>query len=87
MKRLQWLVFVLAAIAVISRRPDVVLHPQFYAEDGVVGGLAMTGVADWAGGVRVAWVGGFGAQAAKSSSAAIAANRKRVGGLIVTLQK
>jgi hypothetical protein len=35
-KRPQWLVFFLAAIAVISRRPDVVLHPQFYGEDGVV---------------------------------------------------
>jgi hypothetical protein len=35
-KRLQWLVFLLAAIAVVSRRPDIVLHPQFYAEDGVV---------------------------------------------------
>jgi hypothetical protein len=35
-KRLQWLVFFVAAIAVVSRRPDVVLHPQFYGEDGVV---------------------------------------------------
>ena len=35
-RRLQWLVFFLAAIAVVSRRPDVVLHPQFYGEDGVI---------------------------------------------------
>jgi hypothetical protein len=35
-KRPQWLVFFLAATAAISRRPDVVLHPQFYGEDGVV---------------------------------------------------
>ena len=36
MKRLQWLAFLLAAIAIVSRRPDVVLRPQFYAEDGVI---------------------------------------------------
>lgn len=36
MKRLQWLAFFLAVIAVVSRRPDVLLYPQFYAEDGAV---------------------------------------------------
>jgi len=40
-KRVQWLAFLLSAIAlaviaIVSRRPDVILHPQFYAEDGVV---------------------------------------------------
>lgn len=36
MKRWQWLVFLLAALAVVSRRPDVILYPQFYGEDGVI---------------------------------------------------
>lgn len=34
--RMQLLLFVIAALLVISRRPDVVTHPQFFAEDGAV---------------------------------------------------
>lgn len=32
----QLLLFVLVAAAIISRRPDALFHPQFYAEDGAV---------------------------------------------------
>lgn len=34
--RMQLLLFAIAALLVISRRPDVVTHPQFFAEDGTV---------------------------------------------------
>ncbi len=33
--RMQLLVFLVAVLAVISRRPDAILHPQFFAEDGM----------------------------------------------------
>ncbi len=33
--RVQLLIFVIAVLAVISRRPDAVLHAQFFAEDGM----------------------------------------------------
>ncbi len=33
--RTQLLVFCIAVLAVISRRPDALLHPQFFAEDGM----------------------------------------------------
>ncbi len=34
--RLQLVVFAIAALAVISRRPDAITNPQFFAEDGAV---------------------------------------------------
>lgn len=34
--RMQLLLFLIGALLVISRRPDVVTHPQFFAEDGAV---------------------------------------------------
>src|SRR5947209_646287 len=34
--RMQLIVFVVVAAVVISRRPDALLNPQFYAEDGAV---------------------------------------------------
>jgi hypothetical protein len=33
--RAQVFVFLIAAVAVVSRRPDAILHPQFFAEDGM----------------------------------------------------
>jgi hypothetical protein len=33
--RAQLLIFLVAVLAVVSRRPDAIFHPQFFAEDGV----------------------------------------------------
>lgn len=33
--RVQVFVFLIAVVAVLSRRPDAILHPQFFAEDGM----------------------------------------------------
>ncbi len=33
--RMQLVVFLIAVVAVVSRRPDAILHPQFFAEDGM----------------------------------------------------